>query len=329
MDVPINWGILGAGKIADRFITDFKKVNDGQIVAIASRSVERAQAFSARHGIPRAYDDYESMVRDPGIDVIYIATTHNFHKQHALLCLQNDKHVLCEKPFATNAAEAREMIACARENGLFLMEAMWMKFNPAYQQVMRWIEDGLIGKIQMLKADFGFRAPWEPENRLLNPELAGGALLDVGVYPVALASQLFNAKPTLIEALAFVGTTGVDEQTGIVLKYSHGQLAMLTAAIQTQIPNNALILGTQGMIWIPSFWCSRMAVLWRRNKLPLFVLKTAGYQFEAAEVNQCIRQGIKESKLMPHAETLMIMETMDSIREKINLHYPSETNLVT
>lgn len=318
---PINWGILGAGKIANRFVADFKKVNDGQIVAIASRSAERARAFSVYHGIPRAYDDYESMVRDPRIDVIYIATTHNFHKQHALLCLQNGKHVLCEKPFAVNAAEAREMIACARENNLFLMEAMWMKFNPAYRQVMHWIEDGLIGKIQMLKADFGFRAPWEPESRLLNRELAGGALLDVGVYPIALASQLFNSKPTLIEALAFVGTTGVDEQTGIILKYSPGQLAMLTAAIRTQIPNNALILGTQGMIWIPSFWRSRMAFLWRSNKLPSFVLKTAGYQFEAMEVNQCIRQGMKESKLMPHAETLTIMEIIDNIREKINLHY--------
>ncbi len=324
MTVFIRWGILSAGRIADRFADDLKKTPGAKVVAVAARSAQRAAAFAAKHSIPRAYGSYEELAKDSDIDVIYVGTTHNFHREHTLLCLENGKHVLCEKPFALNAAEARQMIACAREKKLFLMEAMWSRFNPTYMRAMRWINEGLIGEVRMLKADFGFKAPWEPERRLLNPALAGGSILDVGIYPIALASNLFGLQPSHIQALAFLGTTGVDEQAGMILKYAHGQLALLSSAVRTRIPNNALIIGTEGMVWMPVFWRARLALLWRPKKLPRITWGTAGYQFEAIEVGQCIREKRIESTVIPLAESLALMETMDQIREKIDLKYPGE-----
>ncbi len=324
MTAYVRWGILSAGRIADRFAGDLKKTPGAKVVAVAARSTQRAAAFAAKHSIPRAYGSYEELAKDPDVDVIYVGTTHNFHIEHTLLCLENGKHVLCEKPFAINAAEARQMIACAREKKLFLMEAMWSRFNPVYMRAMRWINDGLIGEVRMLKADFGFRAPWEPERRLLNPALGGGSILDVGIYPIALASHLFGMQPSHIQALAFLGTTGVDEQAGMILKYANGQLAVLSSAVRTQIPNNALIIGTEGMVWMPVFWRARLALLWRPRKLPQITWGTAGYQFEAIEVGQCIREKKIESTAIPLAESLALMETMDQIREKIDLKYPGE-----
>jgi predicted dehydrogenase len=324
MVASIRWGILGAGRMADRFAADLKKATGTEIVAVAARSFQQAEAFAARHHISRADDSYEALAKDPGIDVIYVGTTHNFHKAHVLLCLENGKHVLCEKPLAVNAAEARQMIDCARAKRLFLMEAIWSRFNPAYRHAMQWVHDGLIGEIRMLKADFGFRGPWEPERRLLNPDLAGGSLLDVGIYPLALASHLFGSGPSAIQALGHLGTTGVDEQVGIILQYPQGQLALLSSAIQTRTPQNAFIMGTKGMIWIPMFWRARLAVLWCPKKLPRIAWGSAGYQYEAAEVNQCIREGKTESTTVTLAESLAVMETMDQVRKKIGLKYPRE-----
>lgn len=324
MTAFIRWGILSAGRMADRFAGDLKKTPGAEIVAVAARSHQRAKLFAAKHNISRAYGSYEALAKDPDIDVIYIGTTHNFHKEHTLLCLENGKHVLCEKPFALNATEASQMIACARDKNLFLMEAMWSRFNPAYRRAMRWINDGLIGEVRMLKADFGFRAPWEPDQRWLNPALGGGSILDLGIYPLALASHLFGWQPADIQTLAFLGTTRVDEQTGIVLKYAEGQLALLSSAVRTRIPQNALIIGTDGFIWLPMFWRARLAILWRPKKLPRFTWARAGYQFEAAEVGQCIREKRIESAVIPVAESLALMETMDKIREKIGLRYPGE-----
>jgi predicted dehydrogenase len=324
MIASIRWGILSAGQIADRFVSHLKKTPNTKIVAVAARSLQRAAMFAEKHGISHAYGSYEELAKDLHIDVIYIGTTHNFHKEHTLLCLHNGKHVLCEKPFALNAEEVCQMIACAREKNLFLMEAMWTRFNPAYIRAMQWVNDGLIGEVRMLKADFGFRGSWEPEKRLLNPALAGGSILDVGIYPIALASNLFGPRPSKIEALGFLGTTGVDEQVGFVFQYSQGQLALLSSAIRTRTPHNAFIMGTEGMIWIPMFWRAQLAILWRSRKLPRIAWGKAGYQYEAAEVNRCIREKRMESTVVSLAESLALMKTMDLIREKIGLKYPEE-----
>lgn len=324
MNVPIRWGILSAGRIADRFTTDLRKVPDTEIMAVAARSLQRATKFAAKHHIPHAYGSYAELATDPNIDVIYVATTHNLHKEHTLLCLENGKHVLCEKPFALNAAEASQMIACAHQKKLFLMEAMWSRFNPAYQRAMYWIKNGMIGEVRMLKADFGFRALWDPEHRVLNPILGGGSILDVGIYPIALASQLLGSQPTDIQALACLGITEVDEQAGIVLKYPHGQLALLSSAVRTRTLHNAFIFGTEGMVWIPLFWRARLSLLWRSKKLPRITWNQAGYHFEAAEVNRCIRENKLESTTVSLADTLARMEILDQIRAKVGLKYPGE-----
>ena len=324
MSVPIRWGILSAGRIADRFTADLRKAPDTEIMAVAARSLQRATAFAAKHHLPRAYGSYAELATDPDIDVIYVATTHNFHKEHTLLCLENGKHVLCEKPFALNAVEASQMIACAQSKKLFLMEAMWSRFNPAYQRAMHWIQNGLIGEVRMLKADFGFRAPWEPEQRILNPVLGGGSILDVGIYPIALASQLLGSQPTDIQALAHLGATDVDEQAGIILKYPRGQLALLSSAVRTRTLHNAFIFGTEGIVWMPLFWRARLSVLWRSKKLPRITWNKAGYQYEAAEVNRCIRENQLESTAIPLADTLARMEILDQIRTQVGLKYPGE-----
>lgn len=204
------------------------------------------------------------------------------------------------------------------------MEAMWSRFNPAYQRAMHWIQNGLIGEVRMLKADFGFRAPWEPEQRILNPVLGGGSILDVGIYPIALASQLLGTQPTDIQALAHLGATDVDEQAGIILKYPRGQLALLSSAVRTRTLHNAFIFGTEGIVWMPLFWRARLSVLWRSKKLPRITWNKAGYHYEAAEVNRCIRENQLESTAIPLADTLARMEILDQIRTQVGLKYPGE-----
>jgi len=325
MNKDIRWGIISAGVIAHKFAANLQKLKDARVAAVAASSLERAESFAGRHGIPKAYGSYREMCQDPDIDAVYISTIHTLHRENALLCLEHGKPVLCEKPFALNAAQAREMVQKAREKKLFLMEAMWTRFMPAFQKAMGWIRSGRIGEVRMLKADFGFRAAWKPELRLLNPEQAGGALLDVGVYPVSLASHIFGSQPSDISAQAHIGSTHVDEQTAMVFKYPDGRLALLSGAIRTRTPQQAFIMGTEGMIWMPGFWRGRLAVMFRgRRKLPAIALGPSGFQYEAAEAGKCISQGLTESPLMPLDETIAIMETMDRVREEIGLRYPGE-----
>lgn len=324
MTAPVRWGILGAGSIARRFVSDLKQVAGAQAVAVGARSAERAAAFAAQFGIPRSHGSYEELAADAQVDCIYIGTPHSLHQAHTLLCLEHGKHVVCEKPFALNAEQARRMVARARERKLFLMEAMWSRFNPVYVRARQWIAGGLIGEVRMLKADFGFSVAREPEGRLFDPRLGGGALLDVGVYPISLASHLFGPRASAIQAVGWLGPTGVDEQAAMVFQYPEGQLALLSCAIRTCTPQNAVIIGTEGKIWLPAFWRARLAVLRRPKKAPRITWGKAGYRFEAAEAVHCIRAGRTESATMPLDESLAIMETMDRIREKIGLKYPGE-----
>ncbi|HOC57430.1 MAG TPA: Gfo/Idh/MocA family oxidoreductase [Verrucomicrobiota bacterium] len=324
MTAPVRWGILGAGAISHRFVSDLKQVAGAQAVAVGARSAERAAAFAAQFGIARSHGSYEELAAEPQVDCIYIGTPHNFHQAHTLLCLEHDKHVVCEKPFAINAEQARRMIARARERKLFLMEAMWSRFNPVYVRARQWIASGLIGEVRMLKADFGFAAARKPEGRLFNPKLGGGSLLDVGIYPLSLASHLFGPRPSAIQAVGRLGPTGVDEQAAIVLQYPEDQLALLSCAIRTRTAQNALIIGTAGKVWLPAFWRARLAVLRRPKQAPRITWGKAGYRFEAAEAVQCIRAGRTESSTMPLDESLAIMETMDRIRQRIGLKYPGE-----
>ncbi|MBN1937675.1 MAG: Gfo/Idh/MocA family oxidoreductase [Anaerolineae bacterium] len=318
-----GWGILGAGRIAARFATDLKKLPQAKLVAVGSRALDKAQAFADEYGFDRAYSSYADMLADPAVDVVYVATPHPFHREHTLLCIDAGKAVLCEKPIEINAGRVIDMVRAARGKGVFLMEAMWTRFLPVIVQVQQWLTEGRIGEVRMLNVDFGFRSGWDPEGRLLNPALAGGALLDVGVYVTAFASMVFGA-PESVRASAHLGETGVDEQTAMVLKYAGGQLALLSCAVRTNTPQQAFIQGADGAIHVPDFWHAITATLKVNGQEPVEASGEAGYQFEAAEAMACLAAGKTESDVIPLDESIAIAQTLQEARRQIGLKYPME-----
>jgi predicted dehydrogenase len=324
---PIRWGILGLGKIAKKFARGLQSVPDARLVAVGSRSAGKAAEFAAEFGAPHAHAGYAALAADPEVDVVYIATPHPMHHEAALLCMKAGKAVLCEKPFTINARESLELIECARRENVFLMEAMWTRFLPPLVQVREWLARGAIGEPRMVMADFGFRTEWNPQGRALNPHLGGGALLDVGIYPLALASMVFGGAPSKITGQCHLGETGVDEQSGMVLAYPRGALAVLTCAVRTQTAHEARIMGTEGAIYLPDFWHATSATLTIPGRAPETATPLQvgnGYNYEAIEVGTCLRAGLKESPLMPLSETLSTMRTMDELRRQWGLMYPQE-----
>jgi len=323
-----RWGILGPGNIARKFAEGLSVLPDAELLGVGSRSRSRADSFADGFGVPRRYDSYEALAADPDIEVIYVATPHPMHKDHSILCLKAGKAVLCEKPFAVNRKEAEAVLRVAVEEKRFIMEAMWTRFLPIVERVREWLRAGVIGEPRMVQADFGFRAGLNPQGRLFNPELAGGGLLDVGVYCVSLASMVFGEAPHEVKALADIGETNVDEQAAAVLGYSGGRLAVFCCGIRTSTPQDALIMGTNGMIRLhPPFWRGTSATLSVAGKEPETVelpYSGTGYNCEAAAVGECLRAGRFECDIMPHKETLQVMETMDRIRAEWGLVYPME-----
>lgn len=325
---PIRWGILGTGAIAAAFATALRQVTDATLFAVGSRSQTSADDFAQTYDLVRAFASYAELAADPDVDVVYIASPHTAHFEHTMLCLGAGKHVLCEKPFALNSTQTEQMVALAKHNGLFLMEAMWMRFIPLIIELRRRVDAGEIGQVRMIQADFGFRAPRNPHSRLFNPELAGGALLDVGIYPLAFSALLLGA-PTKITSLANIGTTGVDEQSAYVLKHEGGELSVLASALRTQTSMSAWVYGTDGRIHLPKqFWRAKEMVLYRNEMQPESIhlpYTGNGYQFEAQEVVDCLRAGKTESGIMPLRDSESLMGTMDTIRRQWGLTYPNET----
>lgn len=325
---PIRWGILGTGAIAAAFATALRQVTDATLFAVGSRSQTSADDFAQTHDVGRAFASYAELAADPDVDVVYIASPHTAHFEHTMLCLGAGKHVLCEKPFALNSTQTEQMVALAKHNGLFLMEAMWMRFIPLIIELRRRVDAGEIGQVRMIQADFGFRAPRNPHSRLFNPELAGGALLDLGIYPLAFSALLLGA-PTEITSLANIGTTGVDEQSAYVLKHEGGELSVLASALRTQTSMSAWVYGTDGRIHLPKqFWRAKEMVLYRNEMEPESIhlpYTGNGYQFEAQEVVDCLRAGKTESEIMPLRDSESLMGTMDTIRRQWGLTYPNET----
>lgn len=327
MPDKIRWGIISTGRIATDFATDLRRLPDAEIVAVGSRTQETADAFGEKFGIPHRYAGYEAVATDPDVDVVYVGTPHMFHHANTMMALNAGKPVLCEKAFAINAAQAQEMINLARDKRLFLMDAIWSRFFPAYIHIREMLAAGALGDVRMVLADFGFKPDSNPQGRLFNPALAGGALLDIGVYPVMLASMVFG-PPEKITASAHIGSTGVDEQTGIILNYSGGRMAVLSATFQAQTTQEAHIIGSAGRIrlcrqfWEPDALGTAMGD--QPEERLEFPIGGGGLRFEAAEVMRCLRAGEIESLVMPLAETLSIMRTLDEIRNQIGLRYPSE-----
>lgn len=319
-----RWGIAGPGGIAERFAADLALVDGAVLAAVGSRSAGRAAEFADRFGAPTSYGSYEALAADPNVDVVYVASPHAFHARHATLFLEAGKHVLCEKPFALDAAQAIEVERVARANDRFVMEAMWSRFLPAYTLLVDVVRSGRIGDPLVVEADFGFRMPVLPEHRLFDLALGGGALLDLGVYPVQLCSLLLGS-PDRVAATGTLGSTGVDELMGAVLGHASGALGVVKSGIRVGLSCRARISGSEGSIELPpAMHCpASVAVTDGRGREVVEAGHPgSGMQFQAVEVQRCLEAGRRQSEVMPMAETIAILSTLDEIRSQIGLRYP-------
>ena len=328
----IKWGILGAGRIARKFASDLKLVTDAELIAIGSRSQETAETFGDEFSIKYRHDSYEALVENPEVDVIYIATPHNLHNENTLLCLQHNKAVLCEKPFAMNARQAKMMIDLAKEKNLFLMEARWTMFHPHYKKMHEMIGQGLLGDIRSVLINFGFKPVSPVPARLFDPALGGGTLMDIGIYNVFMAMSILG-KPDIIEASMTPAPTGVDEQCAILFKYNNGAMAQLFSSFSSNMATEADISGTEGRIRLTSRFYEPSAIIEYYHKyvdsrevIPVAKEAGFGYQYEARHVNDCLKRGLTESDIIPFADTLLLMETLDKIREIAGIHYAADEN---
>ena len=323
----INWALAGTGVICNKFLEGLRAAG-GHAKAVVSRTQERAEEFAARKGIEKAYNSYELMLEDKSIDAVYIGTPHTSHKDLAVSALKAKKAVLCEKPAAVNSRELGEILLAAHENNVFFMEAMWTRFLPPLQKTREWLSQGIIGDVKMVQSNFGFRADYDPKNRLFDLNLGGGALLDVGIYPLSIISMTFGGEePFDIKSQLNFGESGVDEEDAVILSYSKNRIAYASAAIRTEMKNDTWIYGSKGMIHIPDYIFAHSASLILEGKEPYHYLPkiiSNGYNYEAQEVMNCIRDGKTENPVMAWDESLKIMKTMDRIRSQWDFRYPCE-----
>ncbi len=328
MGGQVRWGILGTGGIARAFAADLK-LTGHEVVAVGSRTAESARRFASDFGIPRAHPSYEALVADDAVDIVYVATPHTRHHSDASLALRAGRHALVEKPFTINAAEAQELADLARERGLVLLEAMWTRWLPHMVAVRKLVADGALGEIRSLLADHTQRLPDDPAHRINALELGGGALLDLGVYPISFASDLLGT-PTSHQAAATFKDTGADAETAILFRYPGGQTAVLYCASTTPGPNRATVLGTEGRIEIDAVWYT--PTTFRQYDAAGELVSTfeqtvpgRGMQFQADEAERLIASGRDQAgEIMPLSESISIMATMDQVRQTIGLRYPTE-----
>lgn len=323
----IKWGILACGRIAKKFAADLKLVEDAELVAVASRDLEKAKAFAGEFNVQHAFGSYEELVGFKDLDVVYVASPHSHHHEHTLLCLNHGKAVLCEKAFAINSKQVEEMVSVARAKKVFLMEALWTRFLPHYLKVREMMEEGRLGEVKGVLANFGFKPVDPVPQRLFDPALGGGALLDIGIYPVFLAQSLLGV-PDEITAHMNPAATGVDEQCAIQFIYKDGRTASLFATLASNLETDADIFGTSGRIRLTSRFYEPSATIQyypkhvdSRTLVPIERGPGFGYQYEARHVNDCLRQGLTESPVWNLDESLKIMLTLDRIREKMGLNY--------
>jgi predicted dehydrogenase len=327
-DRPIRWGILGAGAIADTFSSDISLTEGNVVTAVAARDAGRAARFAARHEAARSYGDYHPLVNDDEIDVVYIATTHPHHRAHALLAIAAGKAVLIEKPVCLNAAGARDVFEAATRADVFAMEAMWMRTNPLIRTAQQLIADGAIGTVRGVRSEFGLGVAFDPTDRLYDLDNGGGALLDLGIYPATFA-YLFLGPPDEVRAVGSLAATGADETVAMQWLYHGRPGAQLWASVPVAAPNEAAVLGTHG-------WISFLPEAYRPSGLIVHTEageyriddplagRGHGYGPEIDEVARCLRAGLLESPLVPHADTIAILEILDGARATLGVIYPSE-----
>lgn len=362
MSSKIRWGIIGTGTVASNFAADFVHTTDSELVAITSRNLDRAKSFASKLGAPQAYDNYAEMLANGSVDIVYIATPHHRHKADCLQAFEAGKAVLCEKPFTLNSNEAKSIISAAKKHNVFCMEAMWMRCMPLIQKAKQHIEQGDIGKLQHIRAEFGYPAEFSPDSRFYDLEQGGGSLLDRGIYTIALAFHMLG-KPVKISGDARIGTTGVDESSCYQLTFENGTTAELCSTLRGYASNEAILSGGEGYLKLhapfyrpehlsmhtgsppttgsvsagcDSFKTNKIIQKLKRVLDPIASRLSSGqhhlekipgngYQFEIDEASQCLQQGLKESPLVPLADSLAILETMDELRLQWGLKYPQET----
>ncbi len=311
-----RWGILGAGKIAHKFCTALNFTPRASVYAIASRNKDNAQAFATTHSATQVYTNYADLVNDPLVDIVYIATPHAFHYEHTLLCLAHNKAVLCEKPLSLTYEQSATMTQLAVSKKLFLMEGMWTRFMPFIEKIASILQQGIIGTPQLVRAEFGFAAPAIPDGRLYNKLLGGGSVLDIGIYPIFLATHILGT-PTNIYACTHPTSTGVDGSANILLQYENGASAQLYSSILVQNANEAEIVGTKGRIKISSMWhaATQITLVLNNGSQEIFDFPHAcnGFEYEIEEVMQCLDKQLIESTRMPHSFTLTMATIMDAV----------------
>jgi predicted dehydrogenase len=326
----IHWGIIGCGRIAEKFAADLSCVKGATLTAVASRSLSNAKKFAKKFGAKHAHGSYQDIVNNEEVDVIYIATPHTHHCEHTLLCIEHNKAVLCEKPFAMNSRQTIEMINRAREKKIFLMEAVWTKFLPHYKKMQELIKKNKIGDIKSVLINFGFRLRDDAPVRLSDPALGGGTLLDIGIYNVFMILSILG-KPDEIQARMTPSSKGIDEQCAFQFIYHNGALAQSFTSFSTNLPTEVHINGTKGYIKLTSkFYEASSKVelhhgMGDKGKvIKLKKEKGIGYWHEAKHVTDCLIEGLTESPVMTHADTIQIMETLDEVRKIAGLRYATD-----
>ncbi len=323
----IRWGIISTGNIANRFAHDLLEVDSAEIVAVGSRTQTAAEKFGDIYNIPKRYDNYEDVANDPEVDIVYVATPHSMHHANTIMCLNAGKHVLCEKPLCLNAEQAEDVINLARTKNLYLMEAVWMRFFPTISKVRDWIRTKRIGELRSLRASFDVNFPYDPDSRVFDPDLGGGALLDIGIYPINLAVMILGL-PIRVLSKASRAPNGVDVSEAYIFDYADGRQAVLHATFQSEMPSEAFVGGTRGYIKIHnSFWRpSKVSLTCLNGESEEFNISTSnfGYQFEIEAVHADLQAGRSENKIMPLDETLAILRLMDDLRADWALEYPQD-----
>jgi predicted dehydrogenase len=327
----IRWGILGCGRIARKFASDLKLVDNAELVACGARSATSADVFAKEFSVRNIHYSYESLVKDDEVDVIYVATPHSHHHEHTLLCIKNNKAVLCEKAFAINYKQAKEMIDTARDKKVFLMEAVWTKFLQPYKKVQEMINNGTLGEVKSMLLNFGFKAPPDAPQRLLDPALGGGTILDIGIYNVFTALY-FLGKPDEINATAILTEGNTDEQCTVTFKYNDGKLVQMFSTFLTDTATEAEINGTKGRLRLTYRYYTPFTTIelytGRPPEKQVIEVddekKGWGYEHEARHVCECLEKGLTESPVMTHADSLLLMETLDAIRKKAGIIYNAD-----
>ena len=324
MDKTYRWGILGPGRIAEKFASALRYTERAEVFAVASRDMERASQFAGKYGASHVYDDYRRLAEDPEVDIIYIATPHAFHCEQSLLCLDHGKPVLCEKPLSLSAGQATKIIAKAREQQVFFMEGMWSRCMPFTKKILELISDNVIGPVQYVRADFGFRAPVDTGGRLYNVALGGGSLLDVGIYPLSMITLLLG-EPARIQAVGKLSGTGADEYCNVQFQYQGGQTAGFFSSITMQTPLTAEIIGTKGRIELSAPWYKTesftVTIGFDQSEVYRFPHEHNGFEHEIREVTQCLDEGLTESPLMPLSFSELLSRITDTIKEQCGIVY--------